>query len=111
VDLVLGSPTQLKQVLLNLVLNAMESMPDGGTITIQTYPESDGVALAVADTGVGMEGETMSRIFEPFYSTKGEGTGLGLSVSYGIIQGHGGRINVESKSGTGSRFVIWLPVA
>ncbi len=109
VEQVSGSPTQLKQVLLNLVLNAMESMPDGGVMTFQTYPEQNGVALAVADTGIGMADATMTRIFEPFYSTKGEGTGLGLSVSYGIIQGHGGRINVESEAGKGSRFVIWLP--
>jgi two-component system NtrC family sensor kinase len=106
---VVGSPTQLKQVLLNLVLNAMESMPNGGQIKIETHPQSNGVSISVVDTGSGMSEETKTRIFEPFYSTKGEGTGLGLSVSYGIIQGHGGHIDVESKPDQGSRFVVWLP--
>jgi signal transduction histidine kinase len=106
---VAGSPTQLKQVLLNLVLNAMESMPDGGSIVIETYPGETEMALSIQDSGVGMDEQTIAQIFEPFYSTKGDGTGLGLSVSYGIIQGHGGRIEVESEPDQGSRFVIWLP--
>jgi two-component system NtrC family sensor kinase len=106
---IMGSPTQLKQVLLNLVLNALESMPDGGAARIDVYSEQGRVAIAVSDTGVGMDERTLSRIFEPFYSTKGEGTGLGLSVSYGIIQGHGGDIQVESQPGRGSRFTVWLP--
>jgi signal transduction histidine kinase/FixJ family two-component response regulator len=109
VEPVAGSPTQLKQVFLNLMLNAMESMPNGGLITIEMYPEQQGVAISVVDSGIGMDGETIAQIFEPFYSTKGEGTGLGLSVSYGIIQGHGGRITVESEPGKGSRFTVWLP--
>jgi signal transduction histidine kinase len=104
-----GSPTQLKQVFLNLVLNAMESMPHGGSITIETYTEESEVALSIMDSGVGMDEQTIDQIFEPFYSTKGDGTGLGLSISYGIIQGHGGRIDVESGPGQGSRFTIWLP--
>jgi signal transduction histidine kinase len=106
---VAGSPTQLKQVFLNLVLNAMESMPDGGSIVIETYPDEQEMALSIQDSGVGMDEQTIAQIFEPFYSTKGDGTGLGLSVSYGIIQGHGGRIDVESEPGQGSRFTIWLP--
>jgi signal transduction histidine kinase/DNA-binding response OmpR family regulator len=106
---VAGSPTQLKQVFLNLVLNAMESMPDGGSIVIETYPDEREMALSIQDSGVGMDEQTIAQIFEPFYSTKGDGTGLGLSVSYGIIQGHGGRIEVESELGQGSRFTIWLP--
>jgi signal transduction histidine kinase/FixJ family two-component response regulator len=108
-QLVEGSPTQLKQVFLNLVLNAMESMPDGGSIVIETYSQEGGTAVSILDSGVGMDEQTIAQIFEPFYSTKGEGTGLGLSVSYGIIQGHGGRINVESEPGQGSRFTVWLP--
>ncbi len=104
-----GSPTQLKQVFLNLVLNAMESMPNGGTIVIETFADDKEVALSILDSGVGMDGQTIAQIFEPFYSTKGDGTGLGLSVSYGIIQGHGGRIQVESEPGQGSRFTMWLP--
>jgi signal transduction histidine kinase/FixJ family two-component response regulator len=106
---VTGAPVQLKQVLLNLILNAMESMPQGGSIFIEVHSEHDGAALSVRDTGIGMDQHTMSRIFEPFYSTKGEGTGLGLAVTYGIIQGHGGEIRVESEPGKGSCFTIWLP--
>jgi signal transduction histidine kinase/DNA-binding response OmpR family regulator len=109
VEPVAGSPTQLKQVLLNLVLNAMESMPDGGLITIETRSDERGSAILVADSGSGIDEETMAQIFEPFYSTKGSGTGLGLSGSYGIIPGHGGCIEVESEPGKGSRFTVWLP--
>jgi signal transduction histidine kinase/DNA-binding response OmpR family regulator len=109
VEPVMGSPTQLKQVLLNLVLNAMESMPGGGLITIETRADEKGTAILVEDSGSGIDEETMAQIFEPFYSTKGTGTGLGLSVSYGIIQGHGGCIEVESEPSKGSRFTVWLP--
>ncbi len=104
-----GAPVQLKQVFLNLILNAMESMPNGGIIRIEGYGQVDGVAIKVADTGAGMKEETVARIFEPFYSTKGDGTGLGLSVTYGIVQGHGGEIRVESTPGRGSCFTVWLP--
>ncbi len=109
---VLGIPTQLKQVVLNLILNAIESMPQGGTLWLEVSPSQDeGVLLHVADSGVGMDDETMAHIFEPFYSTKQDGTGLGLAVTYGIVQGHGGEIHVESSPGKGSRFTIWLPPA
>jgi len=106
---ILGTPAQLKQVLLNLVLNAAESMPEGGDLTIELFPDGGGVVVAVADTGMGIEPEALDRIFEPFFSTKSDGTGLGLSVTYGIVQGHGGTITVESEKGKGSRFVVWLP--
>lgn len=104
-----GNPIQLKQVILNLILNAMEAMPTGGTVGITLVPVENGIMLAISDTGVGMDDQTMERIFEPFYTTKGDGTGLGLAVSYGIIQGHGGDLRVESEPGRGSRFTIWLP--
>jgi signal transduction histidine kinase/DNA-binding response OmpR family regulator len=106
---ILGTPAQLKQVLLNLVLNAAESMPGGGDMTVELYQDGQGVVLAVADTGTGIAPEALDRIFEPFFSTKSDGTGLGLSVTYGIVQGHGGTITVESEVGKGSRFVVWLP--
>ena len=105
----IGNPTQLKQVLLNLILNAMEAMPDGGQLSVELYLENEGIVLTVMDSGMGMDQQTVEQIFEPFYSTKEDGTGLGLSVSYGIIQGHGGDIRVESYPGSGSRFTVWLP--
>lgn len=104
-----GSPTQLKQVFLNLMLNAMESISSGGTITIEVYPEREGVTTVITDTGAGMDEFTLSQIFEPFYSTKGDGTGLGLSVTYGIVQGHNGAIQVNSEVSKGSQFIVWLP--
>lgn len=104
-----GAAAQLKQVFLNLLLNAMESMPKGGTITIESYERDAGVAIDISDTGVGMDAETLARIFEPFYSTRGEGTGLGLAVTYGIVKGHGGDIQVTSTPGAGSCFTVWLP--
>ncbi len=104
-----GTPAQLKQVLLNLVLNAAQSMAEGGDLTIEVYPEGQGVVLAVSDTGTGIDDESVNRIFEPFYSTKSDGTGLGLSVTYGIVQGHGGTIRVHSEVGEGSQFTVWLP--
>ncbi len=111
VEPVWGIPTQLKQVVLNLILNAIESMPEGGKLFLEVLPDRNGgVLLHVADSGVGMDGETMAHIFEPFYSTKKDGTGLGLSVTYGIVQGHGGDIRVESSPKQGSRFTVWLPL-
>lgn len=106
-----GNATQLKQVMLNLVLNAMEAMPDGGDLVIELYPERDGVVIRLQDTGVGMDEETVAQIFDPFYSTKREGTGLGLAVTYGIIEGHGGTIQVDSQPMQGTTFTIWLPAA
>ncbi len=105
----IGNPAQLKQVVLNLVLNAMEAMPEGGEIAIDVYAAEGGAVIAVTDTGIGMDAETVAQIFDPFYSTKQEGTGLGLAVTYGIIEGHGGRISVESELGKGTQFSIWIP--
>jgi signal transduction histidine kinase/FixJ family two-component response regulator len=107
--LLIGNPTQLKQVMLNLVLNAMEAMPEGGDLTIDLRDSNRDAEITIMDTGIGMDSQTVARIFEPFYSTKGEGTGLGLAVTYGIIEGHGGTIQVDSEPGKGSRFTIWLP--
>ncbi len=104
---------QIKQVFLNLITNAAQAMPKGGTLSLRTFRLGDEVAISVSDTGQGIPAEIQDRIFEPFFTTKatGEGTGLGLSVSFGIVQEHGGRISVESRVGQGSTFTVWLPIA
>lgn len=107
---------QIKQVALNLVHNALQAMPDGGALEITTAlgkrNERDWALLTVRDTGVGIPQEDLSRIFEPFFTTKSDrgGTGLGLSVTYGIVTDHGGTIEVESEPGKGSKFTVWLPI-
>ncbi|MCS7078843.1 MAG: GAF domain-containing protein [Chloracidobacterium sp.] len=107
-----GNPTELREVLTNLVFNALDAMPHGGEITINVY-ESDGAGkLVVRDTGVGMTEETKQRLFDPFYTTKGlQGTGLGLSVSHNIVSRHKGRIEVESELGRGTTFTLTFPLA
>ncbi len=104
---------QIEQVLINLIQNAIQAMPDGGILRINLSQAPGAVALAVQDTGIGIPPENLGRVFDPFFTTKkeGEGTGLGLSVSYGIISRHGGRIGVESKVGQGTTFTILLPTA
>jgi len=103
---------QLKQVFLNLVINAVEAMPKGGELCIEAKLSEDGDELSVAltDTGVGLSEKEQENIFEPFFTTKATGTGLGLSVSYGIIERHGGRIKVQSELGKGATFTIYLPL-
>jgi PAS domain S-box-containing protein len=103
-------PVQIKQVLVNLIKNAMQAMTRGGTLTIQTGASAEGVWVKVADTGGGIPRETISRIFEPYYTTKKKGTGLGLLIVQRIVREHGGRIEVESLVGQGTSFRIWLPL-
>jgi len=107
-----ADPSQLNQVLVNLIVNALQAMPTGGMLTIQTLPDKEHVSLIVEDTGIGMNEEVMKQIFTPFFTTKdfGQGTGLGLPVVHGIVTSHGGSIKVESKINQGSRFEIQLPV-
>ena len=104
-------PHQLLQVFVNLILNAIAAMPEGGDLWIKTGQENGRVSVAIRDNGCGIPEENIDRIFDPFFSTKdpGQGTGLGLSVSYGIIYDHGGKIEVESEKGMGSEFTILLP--
>ena len=120
-----ADPSQLHQALLNLSVNARDAMPDGGILTIRTSlvegkatplladrPHEDSyVCITASDTGLGMDAETRNRIFEPFFTTKGReaGSGLGLSVVYGVIESHDGSIGVESEPGKGSRFSLYLP--
>ncbi len=105
-------PDQLTQVFLNIVINAIEAMPDGGDLWIRTCCSEDGewVLTHFTDTGPGLDETAIANIFEPFYTTKSTGTGLGLSISYGIIERHGGRIEVESRPGEGATFTVRLPV-
>jgi two-component system NtrC family sensor kinase len=108
-----GSAHNLQQVFLNLILNALQAMPDKGNLRIKSYAEDDSVRIDVSDTGIGIPRENLDKIFDPFYTTKevGKGTGLGLSVSYGIIKKHHGRVSVTSETGQGTTFSVILPVA
>jgi len=108
---VLADPDQMSQVIINLIMNAVHAMPDGGTLRIGLTPEKDMAKLTVADTGHGIPQENVKKIFEPFFTTKefGKGTGLGLTVVKGIIEEHQGSIAVESEPGKGTTFTILLP--
>ena len=124
---VMGDAGQLKQVIVNLALNARDAMPGGGEVTIMTHdlvlkqsldmteelPPGRYVELVVRDNGAGIEADKLPRIFEPFFTTKpvGKGTGMGLAMIYGIVEEHGGRISVESTPGEGSAFAVLLPIA
>ena len=103
-------PTQIQQVLVNLIKNAMQAMSKGGTLSLQTGEGADGVWVSVADTGGGIPQEQLNRIFDPFFTTKKKGTGLGLMIVQRIVRAHGGRIDLESQVGRGTSFRIWLPL-
>jgi two-component system NtrC family sensor kinase len=118
---VLGDPTHLQTLFLNLISNAIDAMPNGGALTIKTQhsssppPTGDGdgwVQISVTDTGIGITEESKKRIFDPFFTTKklGEGTGLGLAICEKIIKEHSGRLDVESEVGKGSTFIVRIPV-
>jgi signal transduction histidine kinase len=115
---VMADPRQLQQVFANIILNARKAMPSGGRLSVRSWiakDETDGTqsaAVSFGDTGCGIAEENLGRIFEPFYRTGpvGDGPGLGLSVSYGIVRDHGGNIEVESKVGVGSTFTVLLPM-
>jgi two-component system, sporulation sensor kinase E len=102
--------TQMQQVLVNLIKNAMQAMTRGGTLALQTGENDDGVWVSVADTGGGIPQEQINRIFEPFYTTKKKGSGLGLMIVQRIVRAHNGRIELESRVGRGTTFRIWLPL-
>ena len=102
--------TQMQQVLVNLVKNAVQAMTKGGTLTLQTGETNDGVWVSVSDTGGGIPQEQINHIFEPFYTTKRKGTGLGLMIVQRIVRAHNGRIELESNVGRGTTFRIWLPL-
>jgi signal transduction histidine kinase len=112
---VYGDRRQLEQVFLNIVLNALDAMPEGGTLGIScnNTPDRELVSVEFTDTGIGIPEQRISDVFNPFYTTKpdAKGTGLGLSVSLGIIRQHGGDIKVKSQVGKGTTFSVLLPVA
>ncbi len=107
-----GNEDNLKQVFINLFLNAIQAMPNGGYLKISAREKEGFIEIAVEDSGVGMPPEVLDRIFDPFFSTKpvGKGTGLGLSIVYGIVKKHGGHIEVKSRQGQGTTFFVYLPV-
>jgi len=107
-----GSATDMREVATNIILNAVQAMPEGGTISVRTRADGDFAVLSVADTGIGMSEETKARIFDPFYTTRGsEGTGLGMSIADAMVSKHGGDIRVESEQGKGAEIMIRLPLA
>jgi signal transduction histidine kinase len=111
--LVNGSANQLKQIILNLIANARQALPDGGTVRVDVRGDGDCAVASVVDDGPGIEPVVLERIFEPFFTTKRAtgGTGLGLSVSLGIAEAHGGTITAESERGRGATFTLRLPRA
>ena len=117
IDAVVGDRSALGQVLLNLILNASQALPEGRAdsheVTLRTYMQGEIVTVEVGDTGAGISPQVLPHIFDPFFTTKaiGEGTGLGLAVSCRIVADHGGRIDVESEVGRGSLFRVTLPIA
>ena len=106
-------PGHLQQVFINLVLNAGQAMEGGGTLTIATRLDEQGLLACadIKDTGCGMSEEDLHRIFDPFYTTKANGTGLGLSISYGIVENNEGKIEVKSELGRGTVFTVKLPLS
>lgn len=107
-----GNPSNLQQLFINLFINSIHAMPDGGTLTVEALQDGGFVRVAVTDTGVGIPAENLERIFDPFFTTKevGQGTGLGLCICQGIVKKHKGRITVESIVGKGTTFSVFLPV-
>ena len=111
IPMILGNQSELREVLTNIIFNAVDAMPEGGKITISTRFQGDWVEVKIADTGVGMTEEVKKRVFDPFFTTKGvTNSGLGMSVSYGIVKRHGGKILVESELGKGTTFILHLPI-
>lgn len=108
---IFADATQLKQVFLNIILNAAQAMEGRGKLFISTAVDADKLKVKIRDTGPGIPPETMNRLFSPFFTTKEKGTGLGLAISYGIVERHSGCIDIETKLGKGSTFIISLPVS
>ena len=108
---ILGAPDELREVFVNVIMNSVEAMPNGGTITIQSFSKGEGLTITISDTGVGMTLESKEKAFRPFYTTKPGRAGLGLSMGYGVVQRHGGNMEVLSKAGEGTTIKVWLPIS
>ncbi|WP_459860382.1 two-component system sensor histidine kinase NtrB [Desulfuromonas carbonis] len=109
IPLVQADSEQLRQAFLNLILNALQAMPDGGTLQIASRSDGETVSIEFRDSGGGIPPANLSRIFNPFFTTRSEGTGLGLAITHRIVQGHGGRIEVASQPGVGTLFTLTFP--
>jgi signal transduction histidine kinase len=107
--LISGDKELLSHALMNLFMNAMEAIADEGYIKVNTFKDEEGAVIKIADSGIGIPAERFDRIFDPFYTDKDNGTGLGLSVTHKIITDHGGHIDVESEVGAGTTFTVKLP--
>jgi len=107
---ILADPGQIKQVVLNILRNAVESMPGGGDLTIEIKPAGESIKINITDTGKGMTEDALKNIFNPFFTTRSSGTGIGMAISLKIIEDHGGNINVESEYGKGTTMSISLPI-
>jgi signal transduction histidine kinase len=106
-----GNHDALKQVFLNIMLNAIQAMDgSGGALTVETSNENGNVRVLIRDSGVGIPGEDLKKIFDPFYTTKQEGTGMGLAITYSIINDHSGRIDIDSTPGSGTDVKVTLPI-
>ena len=105
-------PEQMKQAMLNLLLNAIQAMPEGGQLTLkgQNSKEGQWIHLSIEDSGMGISPEDIDKLFDPFFSTKEGGIGLGLSITHRIIDQHHGKIEVENSPGNGTLFTVWLPI-
>jgi signal transduction histidine kinase len=108
---IFADATQLKQVFLNIILNAAQAMEGKGNLVISTIQEKKQIKVKIQDTGPGIPPEIMGKLFNPFFTTKEKGTGLGLAISYGIIERHSGKIDIETKLGKGSTFIVSLPIS
>ena len=108
---IMCNPSELREVFINIINNALDAMPEGGSLSCNTWSGDETVFISITDTGEGMSAEVIKNIFVPFFSTKGvSGTGLGMSMAYGIITKHGGNIEVESDMGKGTTFTLQFPI-
>ncbi|MBZ0191162.1 MAG: response regulator [Candidatus Kuenenia stuttgartiensis] len=111
VSCIMGNPLELREVLINIIKNAFDAMPGGGTLSFSTREENGSVVLEISDTGIGMDEETQTKIFDPFFTTKERGTGLGMSIVYGTVKRHGGKIAAQSQKERGSTLILSFPAA